>query len=42
MNEASENIVFAYFGSVSAILYRQLVSDGKKLSITRSRSLRQN
>lgn len=33
MNEASENIVFAYYGSVSAILYRQWVADGKKLSI---------
>ena len=33
MDEASENIVFAYFGSVSAILYRQWVADNKKLSI---------
>lgn len=33
MDEASENIIFAYYGSVSAILYRQWVADGKKLSI---------
>ena len=33
MDEASENIIFAYYGSVSAILYRQWVVDGKKLSI---------
>lgn len=33
LDEASENIVFAYFGSVLAILYRQWVSDGKKLSV---------
>lgn len=33
MDDASENIIFAYYGSVSAILYRQWVADGKKLSI---------
>ena len=33
MDEASESIVFTYFGSVSAILYRQWVADGKKLSV---------
>lgn len=33
VDEASESIIFAYYGSVSAILYRQWVSDGKKLSI---------
>ena len=33
LDEASENIIFTYFGSVSAILYRQWVADGKILSI---------
>ena len=33
MDEASENIIFAYYGSITAILYRQWVADGKKLSL---------
>ena len=33
MDEASDKIVLAYVGSVSAILYRQWVADGKRLSI---------
>lgn len=39
MEEAAENIVFAYYGSVSAILYRQWVADGKKLSVEEITSL---
>ena len=42
MDEASENIVFSYFGSVSAILYRQWVADGKKLSIDEITALATN
>ena len=33
MDEASENIIFAYYGSITATLYRQWVADGKKLSL---------
>ena len=33
LGEASENIIFAYYGSITAILYRQWVEDGKKLSL---------
>lgn len=33
MDEASENIIFAYYGSITAILYRQWTADGKKLSL---------
>ncbi len=33
MDEPSENIIFAYYGSITAILYRQWVADGKKLSL---------
>ena len=33
MDEASENIIFAYYGSITAILYRQWVADGKQLSL---------
>lgn len=33
MDEASENIIFAYYGSITAVLYRQWVADGKKLSL---------
>ena len=33
LDEASENIIFAYYGSITAILYRQWVADGKQLSL---------
>ena len=33
LDEASENIIFAYYGSITAALYRQWVADGKKLSL---------
>lgn len=33
LDEYSENLVFAYCGANSAILYRQWVADGKKLSM---------
>ena len=33
MDEASENIIFAYYGSITAVLYRQWVADGKKFSL---------
>ena len=33
MDEAAENIVFAYYGGITAILYRQWAADGKKLSL---------
>ena len=33
MDAASENIIFAYYGSITAVLYRQWVADGKKLSL---------
>ena len=33
LDEASENIIFAYYGSITAILYRQWVADGKRLSL---------
>ncbi|MBQ7746361.1 MAG: TetR/AcrR family transcriptional regulator [Spirochaetia bacterium] len=33
LDREKESLVFAYFGSVSAILYRQWVADGKKLPL---------
>ena len=33
MDEASENIIFTYYGSITATLYRQWVADGKQLSL---------
>ncbi|MBQ9868941.1 MAG: TetR/AcrR family transcriptional regulator [Ruminococcus sp.] len=33
LDEASESIVFAYYGDITAILYRQWVTDGKKLTL---------
>ena len=33
LDEASENIIFTYYGSITAVLYRQWVADGKKLSL---------
>ncbi|MBQ7265630.1 MAG: hypothetical protein IJS61_05975 [Firmicutes bacterium] len=33
LDEASENIVFRYYGSITAELYRQWLEDGKKLSL---------
>ncbi len=33
LDTASENFVFAYYGSITAVLYRQWVADGKKLSL---------
>ena len=33
MDEAAENIVFAYYGGITAILYRQWAADGKKLPL---------
>lgn len=33
LNEYAENLVFAYYGANSALLYRQWVADGKKLSL---------
>lgn len=33
MDEASENIIFAYYGSITATIYRQWVADGRKLPL---------
>ena len=33
LDEAAENIVYAFYGNVSAILFRQWVKDGKKLTL---------
>ena len=33
LDEYSENLVFAYYGANSALLFRQWVADGKKLSL---------
>lgn len=33
LDEASEEIVFSYYGSIAAVLFRQWVADGKKLSV---------
>lgn len=33
LDEASENMIFAYYGSITAILYRQWVADGKALPL---------
>lgn len=33
LNQYEENLVFAYYGANSIILYRQWVEDGKKLSL---------
>ena len=33
LDEASESIVFAYYGNITALLYRQWVEDGRKLSL---------
>lgn len=33
LDEASENIVFAYYGSITGILYRQWVTDGRQLPL---------
>ena len=33
LNEYEENLVFAYFGANSTLLYRQWVADGKKLPL---------
>ena len=33
MDEYSENLVFAYYGANSTLLFRQWVADGKKLSL---------
>lgn len=33
MDEYSENLVFAYYGTNSTLLFRQWVADGKKLSL---------
>lgn len=38
-NEAYENIIFAYYGANSAIIYRQWVADGKKLSLEEVKEL---
>ena len=35
LDEASENLIFAYYGSITAILYRQWVADGKQLPLER-------
>lgn len=35
MNEYEENLVFAYYGSNSTVLYRQWVADGKKVPLER-------
>ena len=32
-NDAYENIIFAYYGANSTVIYRQWVADGKKLSL---------
>lgn len=33
LDEASENIVFAYYGSITSIIYRQWIMDGKQLPL---------
>ncbi len=33
MDKSSENIIFAYYGSITAILYRQWAADGKRLPL---------
>ena len=33
MDEASENIIFVYYGNITAVLYRQWAADGKRLSL---------
>ena len=33
LDEYSENLIFAYYGANSTLLYRQWVADGKKLSL---------
>lgn len=33
LNEYAENLIFAYYGANSTLLYRQWVADGKKLSL---------
>lgn len=33
LDEAAEEIVFSYYGSVAAVLFRQWVADGKKLPV---------
>lgn len=33
LDERNENLVFAYYGANSALLYRQWVEDGKELSV---------
>ncbi|HIV86209.1 MAG TPA: hypothetical protein H9900_05295, partial [Candidatus Monoglobus merdigallinarum] len=33
LDELNENLVFAYYGANSALLYRQWVADGKKLPV---------
>ena len=38
-NEAYENIIFAFYGANSAIIYRQWVADGKKLSLEEVKEL---
>lgn len=38
-NEAYENIIFAYYGANSSIIYRQWVADGKKLSLEEVKEL---
>ena len=38
-NEAYENIIFAYYGANSAIIYRQWVADGKKLPLEEVKEL---
>lgn len=33
LDEPSESIVFSYYGSITAILYRQWVADGRKIPL---------
>ena len=33
LNEYAENLIFAYYGANSTLLYRQWVQDGKKLTL---------
>lgn len=33
MDEYAENIIFAFYGSTSTLLYRQWAEDGKKLPL---------
>ncbi len=33
LDEYSENLVFAYYGANSTLLYRQWIADGKKLRL---------